>query len=655
MTNIYISFKYIVLLALSNLFLLSCVSNTKAVSFISPNSIVQGEIWRDSIGYLLRVSRNGFSFVEKGNLGLLLKDQDNLFKTLSFVKGPFLKSEAVNEMGISSSSIVHWNEYLLEFNEGEQIELRVFDDGLAYRYKINNAQTEKHILEEKSSWVIPEHTKVWFFERNNNWKLKSYAGEWISTTIEKLPTISKTGNVQGKPLIFQYSNGLYGILAEAGLFNYSGLRFESLPENTLKANFSEGEAGFTVEGDLLSPWRVVLASENLNQLVNQQNIFISLNPKPNSELFSDRSWIKPGRSVWRWWSNFTGTPEEEKKMVDYAIKLEFEYSLIDEGWEKWPNKWDELKEICQYAKKNDVAIWAWKNSKELNFPEDDYQIMQLFMDSLSQVGVSGIKVDFMDSEAKLLIDFDESVLINAAKRKLMVNFHGCQASTGEIKSFPNEMTREGIRGLELNVHTEGPIKAAHNAALPFTRFVLGHGDYTPLAFTAIGETTWAHQLATLVLFTSPLQVIAENPQILLQHPAIKDALPLIKKIPTVWDETIVLPGSEIGELAAMARRKNNDWYIGILNGGSEKDYEIDFTSLGVVVSEVVLYKDASQSIPNPITKETIKRGRHYSETITPFIMDTVQISDNKLIVNLAKHGGAVLLFNQETKRSGLGK
>src|SRR5690606_38905798 len=98
-----------------------------------------------------------------------------------------------------------------------------------------------------------------------------------------------------------------------------------------------------------------------------------------------------------------------------------------------PGKWQVLKAICDYGKEKDVGIWVWKHSKELNFPEGDYQQMQSFMDSLHNAGVSGIKVDFMDGERKTLIDFDEAVLRHAAARKLMVNFHGCQAATGEIR------------------------------------------------------------------------------------------------------------------------------------------------------------------------------------------------------------------------------
>jgi len=648
MSRLYNQINTLLSVGIISLFFYACGMKKKDLSFVSPDATVRAKITLDGTGhYALQASKNDFVFVEKGKLGLSVQGQDSLFTILKEIKGPFSQKEVVDVMGISSAVERQWNEYVLVFDRGEQLEVRMFDEGIAYRYKLDNGHATHHVLGEGSSWTIPAQTKVWFFERNNNWKLKSYAGEWLSTTIEQLPTISKMGNVQGKPLIFEYANGSYGLLAEAGLFNYSGMRLEALPENTIKANFFEGDKGFSIQGAVISPWRVALVADDLNQLVNQQTIITSLNPEPDPELFADRSWIKPGRSVWSWWSNFTGTPELQKQMVDYAKELGFEHNLVDANWEKWPDKWNALADVCRYGTENGVITWVWKHSKELNFPKGDYQVMQTFMDSLKAVGVAGIKVDFMDGEEKSLIDFDEAVLRHAAKRKMMVNFHGIQTAIGEIRRYPNELTREGIRGLELNTHPEGPITAAHNAALPFTRFVLGHGDYTPLAFTATGETTWAHQLATLILFTSPLQVIAENPEILLKHPAVKDALPFIKQIPTVWDETVVLPGSEIGELAVMARRKGNDWYIGVLNGSDRKTYEIDLAPLHIDVKEALLYRDAPDSVPNPIGREINAKDRHYSEMIIPFIAENIQILNSKLTINIEKNGGAVLVVRKE--------
>ena len=116
---------------------------------------------------------------------------------------------------------------------------------------------------------------------------------------------------------------------------------------------------------------------------------------------------------------------------------------------------------------------------------------------------------------------------------------------------------------------EGPITPAHNAALPFTRLVVGAADYTPVGFSRPGPTTYAHQLATLVLFTSPMQVIAENPDLLLNNPNIQPALDVLKAVPSVWDETRVLVPSKIGELAIMARRSGATWFLAALNGGQQ--------------------------------------------------------------------------------------
>ena len=108
------------------------------------------------------------------------------------------------------------------------------------------------------------------------------------------------------------------------------------------------------------------------------------------------------------------------------------------------------------------------------------------------------------------------------------------------------------------------IPASHNAALPFTRGVLGAADYTPVAFTMPGGTTAAHQLAFALLLDSPLLTIAENPFVLSGDERYRPALDIIRRLPTVWDETVVLPQSEIGRLAVIARRKGGTWYIACL-------------------------------------------------------------------------------------------
>ncbi len=449
-----------------------------------------------------------------------------------------------------------------ENNTPFQVECRMFDNGCAFRY-IMNGTGEHQVQEEQTTFTVPASSGVWYFERNSSWKLQSYAGLWQHTDIGRLPVVSSQGPIQGKPLVIELPQKKYAVITEAALYNYSGMRLKASIGGALQVNFTEGDAGFTVKGKLVTPWRTILYANDLNALVNN-HVIEDLNPTPDSLLFADRSYIRPGKSVWSWITRNEHymEPAEEMRFINAAATLGFEYTLLDEGWEtKWPHKWEQVKTLCSEAAGRGVRIWVWKHSKEIR----DTTSRNHFLDSVAMAGAAGIKTDFMNSEAQPLIAFEEGLLKAAAARKLMVNFHGCQAPTGESKTYPNEMTREGIRGMELNIMKE-PIPAWHNAALPFTRFLCGHGDYTPGFFSNRGATTNTHQLALLYLFNSPFQCIAENPVRLLEDSTYTPILPLLKTLPVTWDETIVLPGSSIGRMAAFARRKGHDWYVAVING-----------------------------------------------------------------------------------------
>jgi alpha-glucosidase len=151
----------------------------------------------------------------------------------------------------------------------------------------------------------------------------------------------------------------------------------------------------------------------------------------------------------------------------------------------------------------------------------------------------------------------------------MVNFHGANKPAGEPRTWPNEMTREGIRGLEYNKWSELP--AYHYAVLPFTRMLAGHGDFTPTTFQKhmLKGTTVTGQLAHAVVYTSPFLCWADKPDVYLNSPVVD----LIRVMPTTWDETHVLPGSQIGVLAVFARRAGEEWWIGGINGA---DHDMEY-------------------------------------------------------------------------------
>ena len=587
-------FTYIYMLIIVVFFIYSCKETSEKTKSLDGNiSALISTNGKKDLQYDLFF--HGKTVIYPSRLGIVLNG-DTLGKNVSF---KLVDKQIIDETyfirGVHNIAHNKSVQYTYEVRLAKttwKLQTRLYNDGFAFRYLIPN-KGNAVVNKELTTFSVQKNIPVWFFERPNDWKLKSYAGEWIQTCSDSLWKISPTGPVQGPALVYEISEKRHMAITEAALCNYSGMRLEAKEDASLNVNFTENE-GFEIEGEIITPWRVMLLADDLNELVNS-DIIKKLNPAPDTILFRDQNWIKPGRSTWSWWSGKKQkmTIPNEKQIIEIAGNLGFEYTLLDEGWEKFPDKWEQLSEICSYAKEQHVGVLVWKNSKQLSNPKNDYASMRCFLDSLNNAGVVGVKIDFMNGESKKIIDFDIRTLQLCAERHLMVDFHGCQKPSGESRTYPNELTREGIRGLELNLMKEGPITARHNAALPFTRFVLGDGDYTPLGFTNPGNTTWTHQLATLVCFTSSLQVIAEDPMFLYNSHKVKPVLDIIKSIPTVWDETIVLNGSKIGEVAAMARRTGNDWYVGILNT-TEKKLDIDYSFIGDGQYEAEVVEDIQQ-------------------------------------------------------------
>lgn len=544
---------------------------------LSPDQTVKAVVTAKGGDLRYSVSFHDQEVIAPSELGIVL-DGDTLGRHASL---KLVSSTAIDEeyptRGIHSLAHDKCTEYVYAVKDAQaawQLQMRVYDDGVAFRYVFDGDKPVR-VNAERTAFRVPAETPVWFFERNQgSWKLKTYAGEWTQTTSEQLCSVSPGGPVQGAVLLYELPQGRYMALTEAALYNYSGMRYLAHEDASLTADFPEGDEGFEVDGAFSTPWRVVMLADNLNELVNS-DIVSNLNPAPDSKLFADTDWIKPGRATWSWWSNCKDymTLPLEKHFVDAAQELGYEYTLLDEGWERWTDKWSKLKEMCDYATERNVGILVWKHADQINFPENDYAVMASFLDSVKACGASGIKIDFMNGETKSLIDFDIRALQLAAERKLLVDFHGCQKPSGESRTYPNELTREGIRGLELNRMNQ-PIPASHNVSLVFTRCLLGNADYTPIGFSRPGPTTFAHQLATAYAFTSPLTVVGEHVDVLLKDKHVAPMLPLIKDLPTTWDETVVLPRSKVGSVALLARRSGEDWYLVALNGDKAQTVSI---------------------------------------------------------------------------------
>jgi hypothetical protein len=607
--NILFSISTFILILLASRTSLAHPKPIKDIYFTSPSDIGTSVSINDNGDLNYKIVLSGEKIIEYSKLGITIDGVD----LGSGVRLNEPKKEKSNEsfpvMGVHSKgrhncSIVKIPVTHIKSRTSYSVEFQACEEGVAYRYIVPE-NGKRTVNGETSSWRFPDDVTFWY--QTNT---KYYEG-----IHEKSTRI--TANTQiGPPMTVVYPSGKYVSVTEAAASpKYSGMTLGARDYNTFDAEFLDDIGGWKYDGEIVTPWRVVLIAKDLNGLFNSDLIY-ALNKPPSKEL-ANAEWIKPGRSLWSYLTNDrVVTPENQRKYIDAAAQLGFEYILVDAGWEDPPDKggWstenkssmDVMRELVQYAKERKVGIWVWTYYSRLLNPESRAK----YFDQLAKIGVVGDKIDFMESESVAMLKFYEGCLRDSAKRQLMIDFHGANKPTGEARTWPNEMTREGVRGLEYR-----DLPVTYMVALPFTRLIAGNADFTPMHFNSywMSNTTRGFQLASGMILDSPVTFFGGDPDDYLKSPARE----LISAMPTVWDETIVLPQSEIGVTAALARRSKDSWFIAIMNGASMRKIEIklDFLKDGNYKMSAYLdptaKKEESAVIKNDVIRISLRASGGY--------------------------------------------
>lgn len=502
-----------------------------------------------------------------------------------------------------------------------QLEARVFDDGFAYRYRVPGAAA-RLVQGETSSWTLPADAEAWFQTNTGD-----YEGNYQHARPAAIPRESRSDRGPrpvhlGPPVTAELAGGGYLLLTEANLVRYSGLTLRPTGTPRLEAAFEDDPQGFRLTGEIVSPWRVTIAVPDLQTLVTS-DVLPNLCEPPDPRLFpagANTDWIKPGRALITWcvFGNDGAQWHLQKWFVDQCAALHCEYLLVDAGWrtERWgwmkdgADVWARLKELCDYAATRHVSIVVWHAYPEgrddgpgLTRPEARKELFQ----RCGAAGVKGVKIDFFNSERLEVVQVYEELARLAAENRIAINFHGAHKPTGEVRTWPNEITREGIREQEYVLWDQLPLE--HYAALPFTRLVAGHADFLPAYVRTkyLRNTTATFQAATALVTHSSFVSWPDHPDDYLASPF----LGLIQALPLVWDETRVLPGSAIGRLAAFARRSGDDWYVGVVNGTDEpRSWSTDLAFLGSGKFTATLYRDAAphRTLPAIETGRVLEAG-----------------------------------------------
>ena len=431
------------------------------------------------------------------------------------------------------------------------LEVRVFDNGAAFRYRLPG-EGNRVVKSEQTSFALPAGSMLWASDTHVYYESK----------VEKRDPSKESDQTLATPATVQLPDGGYAAILEGNLGNYAGMSLAWRGENQYGADFTHGKAAtFVLSGEIVTPWRIVAVADDLDQLVNNTIVY-QVCDAPEESLF-DGGWIKPGRAVWSWITSRTSdrvTPEIMEAYTEDAAVLGFEYNLIDEGWVHWEDYESVLRSLADQGAPYGVGQILWTGvtaGAGYGNGIKDFADARRYLDFLSDTGMKGGKIDFFTTETsvEMGVDIYREILQYAAEKQLLINFHGCNKPTGLDATWPNELNREAILGLESTQVTNRNAQAQMFTTQVFTRNLAGHADYTPAVDTAF-------HMAQLVLTDAPLQAIGTSTETLLSLPSLE----MIKSVPTVWDRTVVLPQSAIGEAAVYARESaGGSWFVGGIN------------------------------------------------------------------------------------------
>jgi len=495
-----------------------------------------------------------------------------------------------------------YNELRIDGDDSLSVVFRAYNEGVAYRLETSLARDKVRVTAEEAVFQFAGDYSVFypreesFFSHNERQYSRLKLSEITPAMIASLPAVVDAAGVKVA-------------IAESDLEDYAGLWLRGTGGNGLAAAFPpyplkeslEKDRNLRVveaadyiaetQGKRAYPWRILGIAEKDGGLITNSLVWLLARPSQ----IADTSWIKPGKVAWDWWNannlygvNFAAgvNTQTYKHFIDFASKHGLEYIILDEGWYKLGNVLEvvpeiNVEEIVAYGKqkKVDVILWVvWKTLQDQ---------LQPALEQYARWGIKGLKVDFMQRDDQPVIKFYHDLAREAARRRLLLDFHGGQKPALLSRTWPNVITTEGVMGLE---HAKwsaepGPL---HDVTLPFTRMFLGPMDYTPGAMLNANRRSFAsifdrpmslgtrcHQLAMYVVFESPLQMLADSPSNYLREP---EAMSFLGPVPSVWDETRVLDAS-IAEYVAVARRNGRDWYIGAMTNWTPREMELDLSFL----------------------------------------------------------------------------
>ncbi len=574
---------------------------------------------------------------------------------------------------------------------------RVYDDGLGFRFEFPEQEnmTEVLITEENTYFNLTDDHLVWWTP--GDWDI--YEHLYSTTRFSEIDALSKRDhpnlaqtyipvNAVNTPVTMRTDDGLHLSFHEAALIDYAGITLEIDKENLQMRNNLVGtereEYKVIQRTPFVTPWRTLQIAENAGQLI-ESNLIVNLN-EPNK--LGDVSWLKPAKYMGIWWEmhlgkstwDYTGTQdmstwigaephgnhgattENAMYYIDFCAEHGIDALLIEgwyTGWENWigtdaregifdfvtPYPDFDLDKVNAYAKQKGVRlVMHHETSSAVTTYEQQLDTAYALM---SHYGYDMVKTGYVGTiipqgeyhHGQWMVNHYMRVIQKAAEHKVMVNAHEPIMATGLRRTYPNDATREGLRGQEFNAWaTDGGNPPEHLPIVAFTRMLAGPIDYTPGIFNIKLEpyrdenqvnTTLAQQLALYVVIYGPMQMVADLPVYYKGHPAFQ----FIKDVGVDWEQSRVLNG-EVGEYVTIAReeRETGNWFLGSITNEEAREITIRTDFLDPAATyKVILYADADDA--------------HWDDNPTAYKIQELDVDNtSEITLRLASGGGAAISF-----------
>lgn len=644
----------------------NCVNAQKEFKVQSPDGKLSAKICiGESIHY--QIFHNEDIVIDKSEIALSLTDGRTLGKMPKLIKSKRSNVNTFFDAAIYKKSKVkeHYNELTMYFKGDYALIFRAYDDGVAYRF-VTNMNKPFEVKNEIAQFRFPGSPNMivaYVDDRggSKNTFEKQFFNSFENTYLQFPIHEWNPKRLAFSPLVAKLSNGKIVALVESDLLNYPGMYLNNNNgSNLIQGVFvpypSEVKKGghnmlqeivqktepfiAKCEGKTNFPWRGIIVALKDADLANSDFVYKLASPTK----IADTSWIKPGKVAWDWWNdwnlynvNFKAGINNQtyQYYIDFASEYGIEYVILDEGWavnlkadmlQVIPEI--DLEMLAKYAAQRNVGLILWAGYNAFN--ADIEKVCAHY----SKMGIKGFKVDFMDRDDQLMVDFHRRAAEIAAKYKMLLDFHGTYKPTGLQRTYPNVINFEGVHGLEqMKWATAATDQVAYDVTIPFIRQLAGPMDYTqgamrnatkanyrPVYSEPMSQGTRCRQLAQYVIFESPLNMLCDNPSNYKSEP---ECTQFITKIPVVWDETVVLNG-KIAEYITIARRKGDEWYVGAMTNWDARKLEIDLSFLGNGKYSAEVYRD----------------GMNANRVARDYKREIVDIPDNrKLTINMAQGGG----------------